>query len=147
MLSTLVLTLSLSLFAAENAPKGYSTEAEPLVADVKPKEIQNVGITEKLGQVIDLNMTFKDETGQTVKLSQYIDGKKPVIISPIYYNCPRLCNYHLNGLTDGLKVFLELNIGLNALFYQFHRETQHQREKTIQFFDLFPHLLMLPLAH
>ena len=103
MLTTLALLFSLTTFAAENAPTAYSKEAEPVVSTETPKEIQNVGIKEELGHVLDLNMTFKDETGQTVKLSQYIDGTKPVIISPVYYNCPRLCNFHLNGMTEALQ--------------------------------------------
>ena len=103
MLSTLALLFSLTTFAADSAPKGYSKEAEPVVSTEVPKEIQNVGIKEELGHVLDLNMTFKDETGQTVKLSQYINGTKPVIISPVYYNCPRLCNFHLNGMTEALQ--------------------------------------------
>lgn len=99
----LLLSISMLTWAAENAPKSYSLEAEPLVATEKPSQLQNVGIKQQLGAQLDLNMTFKDESGQTVQLSHYINGTKPVIISPIYYNCPRLCNFHLNGLTEGLQ--------------------------------------------
>lgn len=69
----------------------------------KPKQLEGVGIDEKLGQNLDLGLTFKDENGQTVTLGSYYDGKKPVIVSPVYYSCPGLCNFHLNGLTDALK--------------------------------------------
>ncbi len=103
MISLLVFTLSLASWSAQNAIKGYSQEAEPLVSSAQPTELKNVGIKEQLGHQIDLNMTFKDENGQTVKLSHYINGSKPVIISPVYYNCPRLCNFHLNGLTEALQ--------------------------------------------
>lgn len=103
MLSTLLVTLSLVSWSSENAPKPYSQEAEPLVASEKPREIQNVGIKEQLGEQLDLNMNFKDENGQVVQLAHYINGSKPVIISPVYYNCPRLCNFHLNGLTEALQ--------------------------------------------
>jgi protein SCO1 len=103
MIAKLFLILSLSSWAAENRPTDYSAVAEPLVATETPKEIQNVGIKEQLGHQLDLNMTFKDENGKTVQLTQYIDGTKPVIISPVYYNCPRLCNFHLNGLVEALQ--------------------------------------------
>ena len=112
MLTALVLTLSLSSWSAESALKGYSTEAEPVPASEQPQELKNVGIKEQLGQQLDLNMSFKDESGQTVQLSQYINGSKPVIISPVYYDCPRLCNFHLNGLTEGLQK-LDWNPGQN----------------------------------
>jgi protein SCO1/2 len=102
-IKALLLSMSMLTWAADNAPKGYSLEAEPLTATEKPPELQNVGIKQQLGAQLDLNMSFKDENGNTVQLSQYINGSKPVIISPIYYNCPRLCNFHLNGLTEGLQ--------------------------------------------
>ncbi len=104
LISALLLTLSLSSSYAESpAFKAYSTEAEPVVASEQPKELKDVGIKEQLGQSLDLNMTFKDETGKTVQLSNYVNGSTPVIISPVYYDCPRLCNFHLNGLTEGLQ--------------------------------------------
>lgn len=68
-----------------------------------PRELKNVGITENLGKKIDLSLPFTDETGQTVTLGQFYDGKKPVVISLIYYACPGLCNFHLNGAIDALK--------------------------------------------
>ncbi len=103
--TVLILSLGFSTWAAQGGPGGggYTPETAPLVATALPKQLKNVGIKEKLGDQVDLNMTFKDETGKTVQLSQYIDGTKPVIISPVYYSCPRLCNFHLNGLTEALK--------------------------------------------
>lgn len=69
----------------------------------RPKELEDVGIDEKLGNQLDLDLKFKDENNQDVTLGSYINGNKPVIISPIYYSCPGLCNFHLNGFTDALK--------------------------------------------
>lgn len=69
----------------------------------KPKQLEGVGIDEKLGRNLDLGLTFKDENGQTVALGSYYDGKTPVIVSPVYFSCPGLCNFHLNGLTEALK--------------------------------------------
>ncbi len=75
----------------------------PLMADTQPKELVGVGIKEKLGHQLDLNMKFKNEQGQFVTLGSFFDGERPVLISPVYFSCPGLCNFHLNGLTDGLK--------------------------------------------
>src|SRR5437868_12596175 len=57
-------------------------------ASVKPPGLTNVGIQQNLNQQIPLDLTFRDETGKAVHLGDYI-GKKPVILSLVYYRCPR----------------------------------------------------------
>lgn len=102
-LAALFAILFLQLFA-QQAPAYDPTKPADMVADEQAKELKDIGIDEHLGAPIDLNLTFKDENGQVVSLSKYIDGSHtPVIISPVYYSCPGLCNFHLNGLTDALK--------------------------------------------
>lgn len=98
-----LLLSSLLLWSAENAPKGYSKEVDPLASAEVPEQIVGVGIKEKLGEKIDLNLSFVNEEGQTVTLAQYLAPGRPLIVSPVYYSCPGLCNFHLNGLVDGLK--------------------------------------------
>ncbi len=66
-------------------------------------ELQGVGIDQKIGSNLPLDLEFKNEDGQIVKLGQFLAPGKPVILSPVYYGCRSLCNYHLNGLTEGLK--------------------------------------------
>ncbi len=78
-------------------------QVAPLTAETKPSELVGVGIEEKLGHDLDLNLKFKDEQGQIVTLGSFFQNGVPVIISPVYFSCPGLCNFHLNGLTDGLK--------------------------------------------
>jgi protein SCO1 len=55
-----------------------------------------VGLDERLGQHIPLDITFRDETGQPVVLKELIQG--PTIIAPIYYGCPNVCNFLQGGL-------------------------------------------------
>lgn len=81
----------------------YDGKPQPKLATEPAKELEGIGISEKIGQKLNLSQTFIDEEGQTVPLSKYFDGKNPVILSPVYYSCPGLCNYHLNGLVEGLK--------------------------------------------
>ena len=82
----------------------YDGKPAPMVANEQPKELEGVGIDEKLGAKIDLSLKVKDDNGQEVTLGSFFDGKHPVIISPVYFACPGLCNFHLNGLTDALKL-------------------------------------------
>ncbi len=56
-----------------------------------PKDDPGVGLEEKIGAAIPLNLTFRDESGQPVTLDQLVNG--PTIIAPIYYRCPNVCNF------------------------------------------------------
>jgi protein SCO1/2 len=78
-------------------------------ASVKPAGLENVGINQRLEQQIPLDLTFRDETGKTVQLGNYI-GKKPVILNFVYYRCPMLCPELLIGLESSLKV-LKFDVG------------------------------------
>jgi len=75
----------------------------------KVKLLENVGIDQRLGERIPLDLEFRDENGSTVRLGDYF-GKKPVILTLVYYSCPMLCNQVLNGLTSGLDV-ISFDIG------------------------------------
>jgi protein SCO1/2 len=65
--------------------------------------LTQIGIDQKLGTSIDTSIPFQDESGQTVTLDGYF-GKKPVILTPVYYECPMLCSMLLNGLVKALRV-------------------------------------------
>lgn len=64
---------------------------------------EGVGIVEHLGESVDLNLEFKNEKGETLPLSTYFQSGKPVLMAMIYFNCPSLCNFQLNGVTETLK--------------------------------------------
>ena len=68
-----------------------------------PKALKEVGIEQKLGNQLPLETEFKDAEGKTVKLGDYFNNGKPVILALVYYECPMLCNEVLNGLTGSLK--------------------------------------------
>jgi protein SCO1/2 len=74
-----------------------------------PELLQEVGLDQKLNAQIPLNLTFKDESGRTVKLGDYF-GKRPVILTLNYFECPMLCTEVLNGLTGALTT-LNFSIG------------------------------------
>lgn len=72
------------------------------VATGLPKALQNVGIDQKLNQQVPLDLPFRDENGQAVTLGQYF-GKRPVVLSLVYYNCPMLCTQVLNGMVGSFR--------------------------------------------
>ena len=53
---------------------------------------------------LPLDATFRDESGKAVRLGDYF-GKRPVILSLDYYECPMLCGIALEGLARSLKGF------------------------------------------
>lgn len=64
---------------------------------------REITIEQKLNEQVPLNLTFRDETGQEVQLKQYF-GKKPVLLTLVYYECPSLCGLVLQGLLKSLRV-------------------------------------------
>jgi protein SCO1/2 len=69
---------------------------------LQPKELKGVGFDQRLTDQLPLELAFRDETGRVVRLGEYF-GAKPVIIAPVYYECPMLCSQILGGLTTALK--------------------------------------------
>jgi protein SCO1/2 len=68
-----------------------------------PKALQAVSIDQKLSQQVPLDIVFKDENGQEVKLGEFF-GKRPVVLALVYYDCPMLCTLVLNGMTSAFRV-------------------------------------------
>ena len=74
-----------------------------------PKALNDVRIEQKLDQQLPLDLVFRDESGQQVKLGQYF-GKKPVVLAFVYYDCPMLCTHVLNGMVGSFRM-LPFQIG------------------------------------
>lgn len=74
-----------------------------------PAALKEVRIEQKLDQQLPLDLAFRDESGQEVKLGQYF-GKKPVVLSFVYYDCPMLCTQVLNSMVTSFRV-LPFQIG------------------------------------
>ena len=88
-----VVLLAASALAQMGNPTGQDIQS-PILADVR--------IDQKLNRQVPLDLTFQDESGRTVPLGTYF-GKKPVILTLVYYQCPMLCTQVLNGMTSALK--------------------------------------------
>jgi protein SCO1/2 len=77
-------------------PAGTSSE---LVPDI----LEKVGIDQKLNAQLPLDAVFRDESGRPVRLGDFF-GKRPVVLSLVYYECPMLCTQVLNGAVAAFKV-------------------------------------------
>lgn len=92
------------LFTAclQRMPQAAATEA--------PQEVPvQAEIIEHLGQPVDKNLAFIDERGQELRLADLLDKGRPVVVVPVYFRCPRLCDLTQRGLIETIKgVGLEL---------------------------------------
>lgn len=73
------------------------------VGDQLPTVLQKVEVDQRLNAPLPLDAQFVDETGKTVRLGDYF-GKRPAILSMVYYNCPLLCSEEMDGLTSALEM-------------------------------------------
>lgn len=107
------LILSASLFAAASAYATPSLTSQQVTT--------GVGVEQRLGQKLPLDVKLRDASGKMVPLSAAFDGTRPVIITPVYYDCPMLCGVVLDQLINRL-VDLKLNIGhdFNVVTYSFN---------------------------
>ena len=85
---------------------GFTLRAYAQVTSELPPELKGIGVEEKLGTFVPDTLMFFDEEGRPVSLANFLAQDKPVILNFVYYNCPMLCSYVLDGLTKGLQ---ELN--------------------------------------
>jgi protein SCO1/2 len=89
------------LLAAASGIEGQDLFRRPNPA-VLPPALKRVGVEQRLRQSINLDLTFRDESGRRVALREYF-GERPVILAPVYFACPMLCTQILSGLVRSLK--------------------------------------------
>ncbi len=109
-LATLALTLGLTILGAasvraEGGGRAVSDPSESGSGQLRAPAALEVGVDETLGAMLDLDMRFTDHHGEQVRLGDYFDGERPVLITLNYYRCPTLCNLQLNSLTETLREF------------------------------------------
>jgi len=68
-----------------------------------PEQLRGIDVIEHLNDTIPLDLTFTDDKGEQVQLSQYFNRDKPVVLILGYYTCPMLCNLVFNGVSDAVK--------------------------------------------
>jgi len=64
--------------------------------------LAGIDIEQRLGTQLPLDAAFVDESGQAVRLGDYF-GERPVVIAPVYYECPMLCSLVLEGFVKALR--------------------------------------------
>jgi protein SCO1/2 len=71
--------------------------------DVTPMGLEEVRVEEKLGAALPLDARLVDGGGKPYVLQQAFDGKRPVVLALVYYDCPMLCGLILSGMAKAMR--------------------------------------------
>ena len=106
-------------FLLAPAAFGLSFPDEPgQEASLEYANDQSIGIDEKLGETIPLDLIFTNEAGEEVTLDQLID--KPTILTLIYLRCPSICSPLINEVARNVEeVDLEPGVDYELLTVSF----------------------------
>lgn len=100
---------------------GLLMSALPLRAQqaTTPPILREVSIAQNLNKQIPADLMFRDESGKPVRLGDYF-GKKPILLSLVYFDCPALCTEVLNGeLRTMRSISLDLGKDFDAVTVSF----------------------------
>ena len=92
-LATLGVTVGLLLFATCALAESSATP---------PQLPGKVAIEQHLDAQLPLDTMFRDETRRVVRLREYADGSKPILLVFMYYRCPMLCSMVMEGVVSTL---------------------------------------------
>jgi protein SCO1 len=103
-------------FWTRPAPGGAPTDLPPAV-------LENVRIEEKLGNQVPLDVELVDGSGQPFRFGSVFDGKRPVVLVLVYYECPMMCGLILSGTARAMRENgLELGRDYEAVTVSFDPE-------------------------
>ncbi|MEQ9618008.1 MAG: SCO family protein [Deltaproteobacteria bacterium] len=75
------------------------------------RDIKEIGIDEKLGDILPDNIILSDENNSKAEFGQLLAKDKPTVLSLVYYSCPRLCNFASDGLLQVINEMNSLSLG------------------------------------
>ncbi len=98
-----------------------------------PDELDGVTVEDRLGHTIDTSITVINEQGETVRLSKYFDGSKPVVLAMIYYSCPVVCPTTLTKLqTCFNEIDFDIGEDFRVVIVSFDHTETHQLAATVK---------------
>lgn len=77
-------------------------------AALDEKVLGEIDVKQNIDQVLPLDLTFFDDQGNLRPLRSFF-GNRPVVLAPIYFDCPMLCSQFGSGLLRSLNA-LSLNV-------------------------------------
>jgi protein SCO1/2 len=77
---------------------------------LQDEALPNIGVDEKPGVQVPLDLTFVDQAGKRAQLADYLTGG-PVVLTLNYYACPTLCPVVLKSLAATATAVKGLSLG------------------------------------
>lgn len=71
--------------------------------DVPPAVLEDVGVEERLGNAVPLDLELVDGKGRPLAFRSLFDGRRPVLLALVYYDCPMLCGLILSGAAKAMR--------------------------------------------
>lgn len=65
-----------------------------------PTGTEGVGIIQRVGESLPLELPFTDHTGRAVRLGEYFEAGRPTLLTLNYGDCPMLCIAQLDGVVE-----------------------------------------------
>ena len=97
-------------------------------AQLPVQRATEIGIVEKLGETIPLDLKFINEKSDTVALGSIIN--KPTILSFVYFDCPGLCSPLLDGVADVIsKMDMSLGRDFDIITISFNTRDTPEKAK------------------
>lgn len=93
------LLLTLLLFFTFNTATAQLNQARPAILD-------EIGVDEKLGDTVPFDLIFTNSYGDEVRLGDLFESGKPVLLNPLYYDCPVLCGLVLDAVFNVVNELL-----------------------------------------
>jgi len=72
---------------------------------------EKIGLTQKLGVKVPMDLPFRDEAGREVTLGQYFQGERPVVLTLVFFGCKGSCLMIRDGLLKVLNSQKKLHAG------------------------------------
>ncbi len=114
MRDTTMMAVALGMLGAWwGAPRARAQRGFPSEGSRPSREVpglDRIGIDEKLGRRLPGDAEFVDEHGKHVRLADFFQGKKPILLTFAYHTCPTLCSMVLNATLQGVSE-LDWSIG------------------------------------
>jgi protein SCO1 len=78
--------------------QSYVPRESTAPADAESSQLKRVDMDYHLGAQVSPDLVFTDSDGRRVRLGDYFDGERPVILQLGYYQCPMLCGLVFQGV-------------------------------------------------